>query len=104
MSNNNPLNLKEMVAIQEGAVVSKEILRSEKGTITIFAFGKGQGLSEHTNPYEAALQVIEGETEVTIGGKAQPVKEGELILLPANIPHAVMATTDMKMVLTMIRA
>lgn len=93
-----------LVNYQEGSVVSRVILKREKGNVTIFAFDKGQGLSEHTSPFDALLQAVEGEAEVTIAGKAMAVKAGEVVLLPTGQPHALKASTRFKMVLTMIRS
>jgi len=98
------LSLTGLVNYQEGSVVSRVILKRESGNITLFAFDEGQGLSEHTTPYDAMVQVIEGEAEITIAGKAAVVTAGEIILLPAKQPHAVKASTRFKMMLTMIRS
>lgn len=98
------LPLPGLVNYQEGSVVSRVILKREEGNVTIFAFDEGQGLSEHTSPFDALLQAIEGEAEVTIAGKPIPVKAGEVVLLPATQPHAVKAGTRFKMLLTMIRS
>jgi len=98
------LPLTELVSYQEGSVVSRVILKRENGNITLFAFDEGQGLSEHTTPFDAIAQVIEGEAEVTISGKPIAVKGGELVLLPAGQPHAVKASTRFKMMLTMLRS
>jgi quercetin dioxygenase-like cupin family protein len=96
--------LTELVNYQDGAVVSRTLVKRATGTITAFAFDAGQGLSEHTAAFDALLQMIEGEAEITIAGKPFPLREGELILLPAQAPHAVAATTRFKMLLTMIRS
>ena len=98
------LPLPGLVNYQEGSVVSRVILKREKGNVTIFAFDEGQGLSEHTSPFDALVQAVEGEAEVTIAGKPIAVKAGEVVLLPAGQPHAVKASTRFKMVLTMIRS
>lgn len=98
------LNLKELTAYQDGAVVSKEVLKKETGTVTIFAFDRGQGLSEHTAPFDAMVSVIDGTAEITISGKAYNVKEGEVIVMPANEPHALKANERFKMMLVMIRS
>ena len=89
---------------QEGAIVSRTLIDKKAGTVTIFAFDKGQGLSEHMAPYDALVNVLDGEAEVTIAGQKSHVKAGELIILPANQPHALNAQTRFKMMLTMIRA
>jgi quercetin dioxygenase-like cupin family protein len=99
-----PQLLKEMIAVQDGAVVSRTLVKKPVGTVTLFAFDAGQGLSEHTAPYDALVQGIDGSAEVTIGGVTHRVGEGQLLLLPANVPHAVSATTAFRMLLTMIRA
>jgi quercetin dioxygenase-like cupin family protein len=92
-----------LVNYQEGSVVSRVILKREKGNITVFAFDEGQVLSEHTSPLDALVQVIEGESEVTVAGKPIALRSGDIVLLPAGKPHAVKATTRFKMVLTMVR-
>jgi quercetin dioxygenase-like cupin family protein len=94
----------ELVSYQEGAVVSREILKRHAGNVTIFAFDEGQGLSEHTTPFDALVQVLEGEAEITISGQLHHVQGGELILMPAHQPHALKALKRYKMVLTMIRS
>lgn len=99
-----PLSLKDMVAISEGSVVSKMILKKKAGNLTLFAFDSGQGLSEHTAPYDAVIQVIEGEARITIGGEQTNVAAGETIIMPAAIPHAVYAEKPFKMLLIMIRS
>ncbi|PIU45190.1 MAG: cupin domain-containing protein [Ignavibacteriales bacterium CG07_land_8_20_14_0_80_59_12] len=96
--------LGDMVGYQAGAVVSREILGRKTGTVTLFAFDEEQGLSEHTAPYDALVQVIDGATEVTISGVPYRVKEGEMIIMPAGQPHALRAVTKFKMILTMIRS
>lgn len=98
------LPLLNLVNYQEGAIVSRVVLKREKGNVTVFAFDEGQGLSEHTAPFDALVQVLEGEAEITVAGKPIAVKAGEVVLLPAEKPHAVKATTRFKMVLTMIRS
>src|SRR5579863_8355052 len=98
------LPLPGLVNYQGGSVVSRVVLKREKGNVTIFAFDEGQGLSEHTSPFDALVQAVEGEAEITVSGKPMGVKAGEVILLPADKPHAVKATTRFKMVLTMIRS
>lgn len=94
----------EAIHYQNGAIVSKIVLRKKTGSVTLFAFDKGQELSEHTTPYDALLQVFDGEAEVTISGEAHAVKAGDMIILPANAPHAVKAQEKFKMILTMIRS
>jgi quercetin dioxygenase-like cupin family protein len=96
--------LSELVDYQEGSVVSKEIIKSEKGTVTLFAFDKGQALSEHTAPFDALVYNFDGKAEVTIEGKPHLLKAGEIIMLPANKPHALKATERFKMLLIMVRS
>jgi len=99
----NVLKLKDMAAYQEHSVVSREIIRKPSGTMTVFAFDKGEGLSEHTAPFDAAVYLLEGEAEIRIDGKPYSVKEGEMIIMPANKPHALKAVTRYKMLLVMIK-
>lgn len=87
----------------EGAVVSKTILDKSTGTLTLFAFDEGQGLSEHTAPFDATVQILDGTAELTVGGKPNLVKPGELFIMPANVPHSVRAVERFKMLLIMIR-
>ncbi|MCF7801219.1 MAG: cupin domain-containing protein [Candidatus Marinimicrobia bacterium] len=96
-------NLTSLVEYAPGSVVSRTINKSKAGTITLFAFAEGQELSEHSAPYDAWLQVLDGEVRAIIGGEPVKAKAGEIVLLPANIPHAVVAETNFKMLLTMIR-
>jgi quercetin dioxygenase-like cupin family protein len=95
--------LKEMVEYQQGSVVSRTIIDKPKGTVTLFAFAEGEGLSEHTTPYDALVQVMDGEVEITIGGKAFHLGEGEMIVMPAEIPHALRALGRFKMLLVMVK-
>jgi quercetin dioxygenase-like cupin family protein len=97
-------SLDELLQYQDGSIVSRVLLKNKGGTVTLFAFDLGEGLSEHTAPFDALVLVVDGEAEVEIAGKAFKVKKGETITLPANIPHAVKAATRFKMLLTMIRA
>ena len=99
-----PIGLDELVSYQDGTVVSNTIHKDAAGTITAFAFDAGEGLSEHTAPFDAFLQVYAGEAEITIQGQTHRVQPGHLIRLPANIPHAVHAAARFKMLLTMIRS
>jgi len=98
------LKVVDLMDYQEGSVVSREIIRKETGTVTIFAFDKGEGLSEHTAPFDALVQVIDGKAEIIISGKSNFVNAGEMIIMPANDPHALNAVERFKMVLTMIRS
>ncbi len=97
-------SLISLVDYQDGSVVSKEVIKKEKGTITLFAFDKGQGLSEHTAPFDALVYIIDGNAEITIAGKAHYLKVGEAIIMPANKPHSLKATERFKMLLVMIKA
>ena len=98
------LHLIELVAYQASTVVSRTLVNQKAGTVTLFAFDAGQELSEHTAPFDALAQVIDGETRITIAGQPFDLKAGDLIIMPANQPHAVFATTPKKMLLTMIRS
>lgn len=98
------LHLAELVAFQEAAVVSRTLVNRKTGTVTLFAFDTGQELSEHTAPYDALVQVLEGETVITISGRPFRLAMGEAIIMPANEPHAVKALTKFKLMLTMIRS
>ena len=93
----------DLVKYQEGTVVSRTLLKGETGTVTIFAFDQGQGLSEHTTPYDALVCVLDGNMEITISGSAVTLEHGKMIIMPANEPHALIAVEKSKMVLTMIR-
>lgn len=96
-------NLKDSISVAEGGVVSKQFVKNKGGNITFFAFDQGQGLSEHTAPFDAVVQIIEGKAEVSIDGKKQEVNEGEIINMPANIPHALHAIEAFKMCLIMLK-
>ena len=96
--------LADLVKYSKDSIVSKTILDKSAGTITLFAFDKGQKLSEHTAPYDAVVQVLDGCGQLTIDGKDKQVSSGEVIIMPANVPHAVIAKEKFKMLLTMIRA
>ncbi len=98
------LPVSDLIAYQEGAVVSRQIVKAEVGNVTLFAFDLGQELSEHTAPFDALVHVLDGEVEVRISGKPFTLKTGEAIIMPANEPHALKALTRFKMLLTMIRA
>jgi len=93
----------EIIEYAAGSIVSKQLIKKEHGNVTLFAFDRGEELSEHTSPYDAMIQVIEGKARITIGGKEYLLQAGEGIIMPANIPHAVYAPERFKMVLTMIR-
>lgn len=95
--------LKKMVEYQDGSVVSKEIIKKPAGTVTLFAFAQGQGLSEHTAPFDALVNVLDGEAQVKIAGKPFTVKEGEMLIMPANKPHSLQAKSRFKMMLILIK-
>jgi quercetin dioxygenase-like cupin family protein len=98
------LKLVEMVGYQDAAVVSRQITKTEAGNVTLFAFDKDQGLSEHTAPFDALVHILDGEAQVTISGKPYDLKTGDAIIMPAGEPHALKAVQKFKMLLTMIRA
>ena len=98
------MKLSDKIKYQLGAIVSQEVARKETGTVTIFAFDKGQGLSEHTAPFDAIAYVLDGEAVILVEGKSSRVKSGELFIMPANKPHAVRAEKRFKMMLIMIRS
>ena len=94
----------ELVSYQDNAVANREIVKKPTGSVTLFAFDEGQGLKEHTVPVDALVQVLEGEAEISIAGKPHRLQGGEMILLPANQPHALKALKRFKMILTRIRS
>ena len=98
------LRLTELVEYQAGAVVSREVLHKGTGTVTLFAFDEGQGLSEHTAPFDALVCLLDGEAEISIAGKPHRVTPGEMIIMPAGKPHALKAISRFKMMLVMIRS
>jgi quercetin dioxygenase-like cupin family protein len=98
------LRLIDLAAYQDGAVVSRTLVNQQTGTVTLFAFDAGQELSEHTAPYAALVEVLDGETRITIAGLPFELKAGDVIIMPAHQPHAVSAVTKFKMLLTMIRS
>jgi quercetin dioxygenase-like cupin family protein len=100
----NALTMSDLVPYADGSVVSKTLIDKKIGTLTLFSFDAGQGLSEHTAPYDAFVQVVDGEAEVTIEGTVHTVKAGQMIIMPANRPHALKAVKPFKMLLVMIRA
>ena len=103
MSNTNVENLRDSLEYQKGAVVSRAIIKKKSGNVTLFAFDEGEELSEHTTPYDALVQILDGTATITIGGVAHDVGTGEAVLMPADVPHALRATSRFKMLLTMIR-
>ena len=98
------VRLVDLVEYKEDSIVSRTIIDKHTGTVTLFAFDQGQGLSEHTAPYDALIYLIGGEAEITISGRPNHLKQGEMIIMPANEPHAVKAVKRFKMILTMIRS
>ena len=98
------LDVKTLVEYASDSIVSKTLIDTRAGTITLFAFDAGQGLSEHTAPYDAVVQIIDGEAQIIIGGNAISASEGSMVVMPATVPHALQATKRFKMLLTMIRA
>ena len=96
--------LSELLQYQDGSIVSRVLLKNKGGTVTLFAFAEGEGLSEHTAPFDALVLALDGEAEIQIAGEKFTVRQGETITLPANRPHAVRATSNFKMLLIMIRA
>ena len=98
------VSLAGLVEYQAGAVVSREIVKRPTGTVTAFAFDAGQGLSEHTAPFDALVYLLDGEAEITIGRKPVAAKTGDMVVMPANVPHALKAVRRFKMLLVMIRS
>ncbi len=98
-----PYDLNTLIAYQEGSIVSRELIKTPKTTVTVFAFAEGQGLSEHTTPFTALAQVLDGEAIISVDGNKHYVKKGEVLVMPANIPHALQAKKQFKMILTMAR-
>lgn len=98
------VKLLDLAAYQEGAIVSRQIIKAKTGTVTLFAFDEGQELSEHTSPFDALVHILDGEARIEISGEPFVLKPGEMILMPANEPHALRAVQKFKMLLTMIRS
>ena len=96
--------LMSLIDYQDGSVVSREIIRKSTGTVTLFAFDQGQGLSEHTAPFDALVFILDGQAEITISGQAYNLTEGQMIILPVNEVHALKAISKFKMLLVMIRS
>jgi quercetin dioxygenase-like cupin family protein len=99
-----PFNINDLIEYQKNSVVSREIIKKETGTVTIFAFDKDEGLSEHTAPFDAMVQIVDGTAEIIINNTNNIVQKGEMIIMPGNVPHALNAIERFKMVLTMIRS
>jgi len=103
ISKGAPFNLSDGVSYSIGSVVSKTLLKKSVGNITLFSFDEGQGLTEHTSPFDAVVYILDGKAEIVIGGEPKGVKTGEMIIMPADIPHALNAVERFKMLLIMIR-
>ena len=99
-----PTRLADLIDYQAGSVVSREIMKGKTGTVTLFAFDEGQGLSEHTAPFDALVLVLDGEAEITISGKSFRLVKEEMIIMPAHQPHALSAVKKFKMLLVMIKS
>lgn len=97
------INFTDSIAYSPNAVVSKQIIKKETGNVTLFAFDKGERLSEHTAPFDALVQVLDGQVEITLGGKPYVLTVGQSIIMPAGVPHALKALAQFKMLLTMIK-
>jgi quercetin dioxygenase-like cupin family protein len=99
----SPFNVADLIAYQAGSVVSRQLIKKESWSVTLFAFDEGEGLSQHTAPFDALVFIIEGEADVTVSGRVNRVQRGEMIIMPANQPHALKAVARFKMLLTMVR-
>ena len=104
MMNSKKSKLAEMIDYKKASVVSRELINKKTGTVTLFSFDKGEGLSEHTAPFDAFVQIIDGEARIRISGKNHALKIGDIIIMPANKPHALKATKRFKMLLIMIKS
>lgn len=105
MSDTHPvISVADLVSYQDGGIVSRQVVKKPAGNVTAFAFDAGEELTEHTSPFEAVIEVLEGEATISIAGQPHDVRQGEMIVLPANVPHAVKADRRFKMLLTMIRS
>jgi len=101
---NKVIAIENFIDYKEGSIISREIIKKEVGTVTIFAFDKGEGLSTHSAPFDAMVQVVDGKVAITISGKENILKKGDLIIMPANEPHGLIAIEPFKMILTMIKS
>ncbi|HNP89861.1 MULTISPECIES: cupin domain-containing protein [Macellibacteroides] len=97
------LNLEQMIDYAEGGVVSKQVIKTDSGNLTLFSFDEGQGLTEHTSPYNAVVQVLDGQAEISINRQPHILKAGQTIIMPANVPHALHAIKRFKMLLSMVK-
>ncbi len=104
IENGKPFSAIDSIAYASGSVVSKTILKKPAGNVTLFSFEAGEGLSEHSSPHEALVQILDGSAEISIAGEVQEVHAGQCIVLPANIPHALKAVQQFKMMLVMIKS
>ncbi|MGD8629067.1 MAG: cupin domain-containing protein [bacterium] len=100
----SPSGLAALIDYQAGSIVSRMLVKKDAGTVTLFAFDRDQGLSEHTAPFDALVYIIEGEAEITISGKAMTLKTGDTVIMPANDPHALKAVEKFKMLLVMVKS
>ena len=100
----NPIHLKDFIKYSDGSIVSKTLIDKKTGALTLFAFDYDQGLSEHSAPFDAVVQILDGEAELVIGGKKLKASSGQMVIMPANIPHSLKAIKKFKMLLTMIRS
>ena len=98
-----PIGLADSIEYSTDSVVSRTLIENKAGTITLFAFDAGQGLSEHSAPFDAVVYILDGQARITIGGKTQTVNAGEMLIMPANVPHSLSAEEKFKMLLVMIR-
>jgi quercetin dioxygenase-like cupin family protein len=96
-------NLSKQIEYSTGGIISKQVMKNEAGNVTLFSFDQGQGLSEHTAPFDALVQIIDGNAKITIGGTPHTLETGQIIIMPAHVSHAVYAIEQFKMVLTMIK-
>ena len=99
-----PQNLIDLVSYQDGSVVSRTLIKKKTGTVTLFAFDQGEALSEHTAPFDAMVYILDGKAEIIISGNSNILEKGNMIIMPANEPHALKAVERFKMVLTMVRS
>ena len=99
-----PQNLIDLVSYQDGSVVSRTLIKKKTGTVTLFAFDQGEALSEHTAPFDAMVYILDGKAEIIISGNSNMLEKGNMIIMPANEPHALKAVERFKMMLTMVRA
>lgn len=104
MPTGEPINMASLVDYASGSVVSRTLVKNDAGTITIFAFDEGQGLSEHSAPFDAIVHILDGQAELIIGGETVKTTTGQLVIMPADVPHAVRAPARFKMLLTMLKA